>query len=58
MCVCVFPSAMSLKWHANFKYIAMLDMSELVQTKTIYDFLWARSVILSNVRTDYDLTEF
>ena len=56
--MCVFPSAMSLKWHANFKYIAMLDMSELVQTKTIYDFLWARSVILSNVRTDYDLTEF
>ena len=58
MCVAC-PSAITLKWHANFKYIAIqLDMSELGQTMTIhaYDFIWARWIILSNVRTDYDLT--
>ena len=46
---------MSLKWHANFKYIGYnLIRVNWGQTMTIYDFLWARWVILSNVRTDYD----
>ena len=40
VCLCVYLSAMTLKWHANFKYIAIqLDMSELGQIMTIYDFL-------------------
>ena len=33
-------------------------LHELAQIMTTYDFLWAKEVILSNIQTDFNLTQF
>ena len=52
-----FPQIFTLLSLIHQHLVSMVNFScELGQIMTIYDFLWARWVILSNVRTDLNLT--